>query len=77
MDNITTYDSAGEVDADPIPRKAMLSTRVDLEPIGLTEHGQRYRVTYAGETLIESRRNPILCWLEASPTAWRYGAGAR
>jgi hypothetical protein len=26
---------------------------------GLTEHGQRYRVTYAGETLIEGRRNPI------------------
>jgi hypothetical protein len=29
----------------------MRSTRVELEPIGLTEQGQRYRVTYAGETL--------------------------
>jgi hypothetical protein len=35
------------------------STRVELEPIGLTEHGQRYRVTYAGVTLVEGRRNPI------------------
>jgi hypothetical protein len=31
----------------------MRSTRVDLESIGLTEHGQRYRVTYAGDTLVE------------------------
>jgi hypothetical protein len=35
------------------------STRVDLETIGLTEHGQRYRVTYVGETLVEGRRNPV------------------
>jgi hypothetical protein len=34
-------------------------TTVELEPIALTEHGQRYRVTYAGETLVEGRRNPI------------------
>src|SRR6516225_3604793 len=37
----------------------MRSTRVELEPIGLTEHGRRYRVTYAGEILVEGRRNSI------------------
>jgi hypothetical protein len=26
----------------------------------LTEQGLRYRVTYAGEILVEGRRNPIL-----------------
>jgi hypothetical protein len=36
-----------------------IPTRVDLEAIGLTEHGRRYRVTYAGQTLVEGRRNPI------------------
>jgi hypothetical protein len=34
------------------------STRVELEPIRLTEHGQRHRVTYA-ETLVEGRQHPI------------------
>jgi hypothetical protein len=34
-------------------------TTVELEPIALTEHGQRYRVTYAGAVLVEGRRNPI------------------
>ena len=33
--------------------------RVELEPIGLTEQGQRYRVTYTGEILAEGRRNSI------------------
>src|SRR5215470_11358715 len=54
-----TYKSAAEADAAPIPQKALPSTRVELVPIGLTEHGRRYRVTYAGETLVEGRRNPI------------------
>src|SRR5215470_486725 len=54
-----TYKSAAEADAAPIPQKALPSTRVELEPIGLTEHGRRYRVTYAGEVLTEGRRNPI------------------
>jgi hypothetical protein len=55
------YESAvdADADADRIRQKALRSTRVDLEPIGLTEHGQRYRVTYAGETLVKGRRNPI------------------
>jgi hypothetical protein len=35
------------------------TTRVELEPIGLTKHGQRYRVMYAGDTLVEGRRNPV------------------
>jgi hypothetical protein len=34
-------------------------TRVDIEPINLTDNGQRYRVTYAGEVLVEGRRNPV------------------
>jgi hypothetical protein len=42
-----------------IRQTPLRSTRVELEPIGLTEHGQRYRVTCAGETLVEGRRNPI------------------
>jgi hypothetical protein len=25
----------------------------------LTEQGQRYRLTYAGETIVEGRRNPV------------------
>jgi hypothetical protein len=54
-----TYESAAEADADRIQQKAWPSTRVELEPIGLTEHGRRYRVTYAGGTLVEGRRNPI------------------
>jgi hypothetical protein len=33
--------------------------RVDIESIGLTEQGQRYRATYAGDILAEGRRNPI------------------
>jgi hypothetical protein len=57
MGNI--YDSAATADADPVQQQALRSTRVELEPIGLTEHGRRYRVTYAGETLVEARRNPI------------------
>ena len=57
MGNI--YDSAATADADPVQQQALRSTRVELEPIGLTEHGRRYRVTYAGETLVEGRRNPI------------------
>ena len=40
-------------------QQALPSTRVELEPIGLTAEGQRYRVTYAGETLVEGVRNPI------------------
>jgi hypothetical protein len=32
---------------------------VELVPIALSENGLRYRVTYAGETLVEGRRNPI------------------
>jgi len=36
-----------------------METTVELESIALTEHGQRYRVTYAGAVLVEGRRNPI------------------
>jgi hypothetical protein len=36
-----------------------LGVRVLTSRGGLTEQGQRYRVTYAGETIIEGRRNPI------------------
>ena len=54
-----TYDSAAEAETDRVQQKASRSTQVELEPIGLTEQGQRYRVTYAGETLVEGRRNPI------------------
>src|SRR5262249_45938591 len=32
--------------------------RIIIEPTALGDRGQRYRVTYAGETLIESTRNP-------------------
>jgi hypothetical protein len=32
--------------------------RIIIEPTTCGERGQRYRVTYAGETLIESTRNP-------------------
>jgi hypothetical protein len=52
-----TYEN--EAEADRAQQKALRLTRVELEPIGLTEHGQRYRVTYAGEILVEGRRNPI------------------
>jgi hypothetical protein len=52
-----TYSSAA--DADRAQQQASRSIRVELEPIGLTEHGRRYRVIYAGETLVEGRRNPI------------------
>jgi hypothetical protein len=54
-----TYENDTEAEADRAQQKALRSTRVELEPIGLTEHGRRYRVTYAGETLVEGRRNPI------------------
>jgi hypothetical protein len=54
-----THESTAAMDADRIQQKALRSIRVELEPIGLTEHGRRHRVTYAGETLIEGRRNPI------------------
>jgi len=54
-----TYESAVEADEDRIQQRALRSTRVELEPIGLTEHGRRYRVTFAGATLVEGRRNPI------------------
>jgi hypothetical protein len=53
------YEDEAEAEADPIQQRASHSTRVELEPIGLTEHGRRYRITYAGETLVEGRRNPI------------------
>jgi hypothetical protein len=53
------YQGAAEPKADPVKQQASRSTRIELEPIGLTEHGRRYRVTYAGETLVEGRRNPI------------------
>jgi hypothetical protein len=54
-----TYESAAEANANPVQQQALRSTRVDLEPIDLTENGRRYRVTYAGETLVEGCRNPI------------------
>jgi len=50
---------AAEAGADRQLPHALRSTRVEREPIGLTEHGQRYRVTCAGGTLVEGRRNPI------------------
>jgi hypothetical protein len=53
------YENETEAEADRAQGKALRSTRVELEPIGLTQHGRRYRVTYAGETLVEGRRNPI------------------
>jgi hypothetical protein len=59
MGHINAYYNAAEAEADRAQQKPLRSTRVDLEPIGLTEQGQRYRVTYAGETLVEGCRNPI------------------
>ena len=53
------YESIPDTDAYRIQQKPLRSTRVEFEPIGLTEHGRRCRVTYAGETLVEGRRNPI------------------
>jgi hypothetical protein len=53
------YEDEAEAEADPIQQRVSHSTRVELEPIGLTEHGRHDRVTYAGETLVEGRRNPI------------------
>jgi hypothetical protein len=53
-----TRDNAAEAEADSVRRQVLRSTRVELEPIRLTEHRQRYRVTYA-VTLVEGRRNPI------------------
>jgi hypothetical protein len=53
------YNSAAEAEIDRARQKVLRSTRVDLEPIGLTEQGQRYRLTYAGETIVEGRRNPV------------------
>ena len=35
------------------------ATRVEIEQTNLSEHGQRYRVTYDGEVLADGRRNPI------------------
>jgi hypothetical protein len=52
-------DTDADADGDRIQQKALRSTRVELEPIGVTEHVQRYRVMYAGEVLAEGRRNPI------------------
>ena len=54
------YESAATADVDRSKQKALRSIQVELEPIGLTEHRRRYRVTYAGETLVEGRRNPII-----------------
>jgi hypothetical protein len=34
------------------------SHRIDIEPIGLGESGQRYLVRHAGTVLVESTRNP-------------------
>jgi hypothetical protein len=52
-------ENAAEAEADPVQQQALQSVLVELEPIGLTDHGQRYRVSYAGEILVEGRRNPI------------------
>jgi hypothetical protein len=54
-----TYDSATMATSDRAQQNASRSMRVELELISLTEHGQRYRVTFVGETLVEGRRNPI------------------
>ena len=77
-----TYECAAEADADLTQYEALRSNRVELEAIGLTEHGRRYQLTYADEILVEGRRNPIFdaylpCWRGVSPGAWRYGAQAR
>jgi hypothetical protein len=53
-----TYNSAVQAGIDRA-RQRRHSTRVEPEPIGLTEQGLRYRVTYVGEVLVEGRRNPI------------------
>jgi hypothetical protein len=53
------YEDEAEAEADPIQQQALRTTRVELEPLGLTDHGRRYRVTYVGKTLVEGRRNPI------------------
>jgi hypothetical protein len=42
------------------------ATRVEIERTNLTEHGQGYRVNYAGEILAIGRRNPIF---DACPPA--------
>ena len=33
-------------------------SRIYLEPVSLSDRGQRYRVTHNGVTLIESTKNP-------------------
>jgi hypothetical protein len=35
-----------------------MSHTIEIEPTALGDRGQRYRVTYLGEVLIESARNP-------------------
>jgi hypothetical protein len=51
--------AAAAAEIDRARQKVLHSTCVELELIGLTEHGQRYRVTYAGDTLVEGHSNPI------------------
>ena len=56
-------------------------TTVELEPIALTEHGQRYRVSYAARPWsrvggIPSSMPAAPCLREASPAASRYGVRA-
>jgi hypothetical protein len=57
-----TYENETEADADRARQKALRSTRVELEPIGLTEHGRRYRVIYAASRLLAlfDRRSRIV-----------------
>lgn len=54
-----TYNSRAGAGADKEQQQASRPTRVELEPIGLSERGRRYRVPCAGETLVEGRRNSI------------------
>jgi hypothetical protein len=60
-----TYNSAAEAEADRAQHKASRSIRVELEPIGLTEQGQRFRVTE------RARRNVGAKAPTSRPSRWR------
>jgi len=42
----------------PIMSNHTKISRIYLEPVSLSDRGQRYRVTHNGVTLIESTKNP-------------------
>jgi hypothetical protein len=62
MDDMTNQFEPDQI-GDISPTEAPATThRIDVEaimPVGLNIKAQRYRVTYRGETLIESTKEPI------------------